>query len=321
MSKKETSIAVVDFNVPAMIPGRDDNPENGIPEDILLKYLHGYCKKWVYQPERNTYNHWQVRASLIKKRFVGMASVACRDFFRKELGDDDWSGHGTRWFSATCGDTALADDFLYVLKADTRIGEPRRWDNVKKTKFVQKRYQGDVKLHEWQERLIDTLDADFTDINDRNIHMVEDNGGEGKSFLKGYLALTDDNVIILPSSLSSGNDMMQYLCSNSQVKEGGHYKILMDVPRATSGKHWWTLAQGLEAIKQGFLYDTRYTCKTKTIEVPTMCCFMNKKPPDGVMTSDVFKYFVKYPPTEEDAYQNPQHMEVEEAEAEDNEAA
>ena len=67
--------------------------------------------------------------------------------------------------------------------------------------------------------------------------------------------------------------------------------ILMDVPQATSQKHWCTLAGGLEAIKAGKYYDKRYNWTEKTTEPPILVAFCNEGPPQGVMTGDVFYYF------------------------------
>ena len=292
---KQNSVSVFDFNVPALIPGQKIQPEDGISEKLLLMYLGGYCKKWVFQGENpdDKNPHWQVRCSLIKKRFAGVAAAACRDFFRGELQNPEWTGRGLNWFNPTSGDTALADDFLYVLKLDTRVTPPKRWDESVKTKYIQKRFRGLKPLLPWQLKLKNLVADDYKSGNDRNIHFVVDDGGEGKSWFKGHMKSHSDNAIIMPSTLPSAGDMMQFLCSNPAIKEGGHYIILMDVPRATSPKHWYSLAQGLEAIKQGFLYDSRYTCKEKVIEPPVMVCFANAKPPDGVMTKDVFIYFDK----------------------------
>ena len=89
--------------------------------------------------------------------------------------------------------------------------------------------------------------------------------------------------------MQDGNDMMQYL--HSQVEEGWDGIVLMDCPRATSPKHWFALARGLESMRQGFLHDQRYKGSEKTIEPPQIIAFCNKLPPDEVMTEDVFWVF------------------------------
>lgn len=256
--------------------------------DLTVKYEEGHtfedvkmvmkeiAKAWMFQLERGEsgYEHWQIRVSLYKKKRKCELIALLNDLEIRGFHISPTSNQGR--------------DSLYCMKADTRIEGP--WtDKDKEPPYVQKRFRN-PELIPWQVKLVEYLEELKKNGNDRNIVMVMDDGGEGKSWIKGLMTSRKD-AIVVPASCTSPNDMIQFVMSQAEV--GGEYIILMDVPRGTSPKHWYTLAAGLETIKQGFLHDLRYQGRSKVIEPPQMCCFMNNKPPDNCMTSDVFKWFQK----------------------------
>lgn len=247
----------------------------------LTKDIKSLAKSWCFQLEKggeNGYLHWQIRFSLFKrKRENELVNILRHDIGWPDFRAKPTSNEGRK--------------SLYCMKLDTRVEGP--WsDKDKEPKYIQRRFR-DANLRDWQERLRDKLVDMKNEGNDRNIILVKDDGNEGKSFFKGYLYSHRDDVVMIPSTFDNANSMIQFMCSNKLVTEGWDGIVVIDVPRATSKKHWWTLAAGLETLKQGFLHDERYHGSFKTIEPPQMACFMNEYPPDGVMTSDVFIRFNK----------------------------
>lgn len=244
--------------------------------EVVDKIIRGWCKHWCYQLEEGDdgYRHWQIHVSLIKKRrlqeILPKLKVAGLVFGRMS----PLSLNGL--------------DSIYCMKEDTRIEGP--WtDKDKKPRYVQKRFR-EPQPKAWQEKLkylVQSMKG-----NDRNIILVQDDGGEGKSWFKGWMLLNEE-VVVLPSTLTTANEMIEFLCSCPEIEDGWEGVILMDVPRSTSPKHWYTLAAGLECIKQGFLHDKRYRARKVTIEPPQMICFCNQMPPQECMTRDVFKVFDK----------------------------
>lgn len=244
-----------------------------VPErSTVHKIVTDYAKAFVYQLEQGDggFLHWDIKVSLIKKRRLGEIA--------KILHEAGLVGCHVSIMSKAGLESA------YSRKVDTRVEGP--WtDKDKKPRYVQERFRKPVPW-DWQTGLCEKLVKMLEEKNDRNILIKVDNGNEGKSWFKGWMMATRDDVIILPASLRNPGEMIEYICS--LVEDGWKGIILMDVPRATSFKHWGTLAAGLETIKQGFLYDHRYKGKMVTIEPPQICCFMNEAPPSSVMTSDVF---------------------------------
>lgn len=243
----------------------------------IKKVFKDWCKKWAYQIELGKETgkfHIQARLSC-KETNTTLKAMGAKLNPLISVGD-------SYWLKPTAKQNM--GNMFYVIKTGTRVEGP--WTDKDKIGYVQKRFRN-VTLRDWQKKLFEIITND--EDNDRNIYMVLDEGGNvGKSFFKGYMKTK--GAILIPATLQDGNDMVR--CLAAQVCEGDErvHTVLLDVPRATSQKHWWSLARGLEVMKSGELHDERYNYTTTTIEPPVMVCFMNQKPPAGCMSKDVFKY-------------------------------
>lgn len=237
-------------------------------------------KKWCFQKEKGHdtgYVHWQMNGSTWKRVRKSQLFTLIK---------------ATGWkvaLDAISPMSSKGKDSLYCMKLDTRVEGP--WsDKDPKPRYVQRRFR-DANPKAWQSALLWRLDQMKADQNDRNIVLVNDEGGEGKSWFKGWAHSTRNDVMLIPASMERAEDMIQGVCD--LATEGWDGIIAIDVPRATSAKHWYTMAAGLETIKQGFLYDKRYKMRQLIIEPPQIVCFMNTMPPEGVMSRDVFIPFDK----------------------------
>lgn len=252
---------------------------------LLKEYLAATCKQWVFQGETGAsgYKHWQIRFSLLTKARMGTVLTAWNQMF----------GPGFGKLSNTSTKEAQhmlkSGNAFYCMKAASRTEGPYSDKDVA-ARYIQKRFEN-AKCKEWQERLFQQITLAKATGDDRHIILVVDpDGGAGKSWFKGWM-YSHHGALVLPSSLQTVNDAIQFICSLKDTTVGWSGVILMDIPRATSEKHWWTMAQGLETIKQGFLHDVRYGAKMKVIEPPVLVAFCNSEPPSGVMSSDVFTRF------------------------------
>lgn len=261
-------------------------------KEEILKFFDANCKRWCFQLEKGLesgYVHFQCRVSFSTK----MRLVTAKRFILSDLPN-------MRYIAPTSANAnKMKGGQFYVMKEISRVEGPWK-DTDPEPVYMQKRFR-EASMYIWQKNLRNLMEwmrSGKPLVNDRHIVMVielfcaiEDNGNIGKSWLKGYLTSSLGNCIRLPSSMSCAKEMIQFLTSHNRIYTGGEYILLMDVPRATSPKHWWTLSQGLEEIKQGFLYDPRYSTKEITTEPMQICCFMNNTPPANVMSRDVFRYW------------------------------
>jgi len=245
--------------------------------DKITRIFKNWCKKWA----------WQIECGKQTKKFHIQARLSCKQkntttkamFERLKC----LISEGDSNYLKPTAEQNMGNMF-YVIKFDTRVKGP--WTDKDNIGYIQKRFRDPV-LRPWQQSLLARCSA--SEGNDREILMVVDKGGNvGKSFFKGYME--SKGAIIIPSTMNDGNDMVR--CLMAQVNEGDErvHTVLLDVPRATSKRHWWALARGLEVMKSGFLHDERYNYRKVKIEPPVIVCFMNDAPPEGCMSKDIFKF-------------------------------
>lgn len=244
---------------------------SNMDKEVIFTVVKDYFKKWAFQKEdEKGYVHWHIIGSLIKKRrlqeILPVLKAAGLNF-----------GHMAPMSKAGMGT-------MYAMKADSRVEGP--WtDKDPVPNHVQERFRNAV-LRPWQVGLHTRLINMMKDGDDRHILIKMDpDGNIGKSFFKGWAA-TQPEYFVVPSSFSSANDIIEFCCS--QMHDGWKGIIVMDIPRSTSMKHWWTLAAGLETLKSGYLHDKRYRGRVVVIEPPQIVCFCNAMPPREVMSADVF---------------------------------
>lgn len=250
--------------------------------DKIKSFLRKWCKKWTFQRETGAsgYDHYQMRLSMKIRKAMKTAVKMCMA---------QW-GPGFGKITPTSGETAemmeLMGEAFYCQKEDTRTEGP--WTDRDDTGYVQMRFRNGV-LKQWQQELQQKMNLQLAMGDDRHIILVYNPSGNiGKSWFRGYMKQRH-GWLTVPSSCQNPQEMIQYLASNPKVQDGWKGYIMCDVPRAVSPKHWFTLAQGLETIKQGEWYDGRYSMKEKIVEPPAMCVFVNSKPPPEVMSADVFE--------------------------------
>lgn len=256
--------------------------------DVIHAFMEEHCKKHCYQRELSKSGFLHYNGNISTNQRYTLSELW-------KLMDDNsitMALDGIRIISKN-GLRASQAEF-YCMKAATRVEGP--WtDKDPKPEYIQKRFRNAVQKG-WQYRLECKIRANVIKQDDRHIIMVMDQGNEGKSWFLGHAAAHNKTWIDIASTMDSGEKMIQFLCSDPRIETGGEYVIMIDMPRSTSKKHWWTLCQGLESIKQGRLYDTRNCAKRKVIEPPQIVCFMNHEPPEGCMTKDVFQWFNKEEP-------------------------
>lgn len=228
--------------------------------ESLKRELKAHCKKWVFQKEQGGvtgYLHWQIRVSLKEKSRMPAFLVGAH---WTPTHDKSWS---------------------YVMKEETRVEGP--WCDSDEPDYIPMKYRGDIELRPWQSVLLDRVRADPN--QDRTIHCVVDSvGNNGKSFLRNYLKFRKGWVII-PASCQLPKDIMaaaKALVAQRREVPG----ICIDIPRACSKRHFHSLAQAIESIKDGILIEERYHYSEWVIEPPPVVVFSNWVPPRECFSED-----------------------------------
>lgn len=132
-----------------------------------------------------------------------------------------------------------------------------------------------LKLLPWQEQLLDLYEKQ----GDREIIVIVDElGKHGKSWFRKYLQVTHRGEYIPP--LADYKDLMR-VCME---KSGRGY--VFDLPRADTIKQKKGMWMMIETVKDGYLFEDRYSFREKWIKPPKVLVFSNEEPPWESLSKD-----------------------------------
>ena len=216
-------------------------------QNELALALKEWCKSFCFQLERGEetgYEHWQCRIRLIKKRRLNEVIEQIAPVIK---------GHWT----ATCKSVHKANAFNYVMKADSRIEGPWSEKDFANPPKMTRQLRSFLNhpLRPWQRYLMDTCVIP----DDRKIIFVHDAvGNTGKSIFAEFLEYK--NIACELPPLRAFEDLMQFASGLDDQK-----CYLIDMPRALKKDKLSEFYSGIECLKNGILWDKRYSAKkTKT---------------------------------------------------------
>lgn len=263
---------VVGYDVSLSVAKSTDNHLDIIPK---LKQIF---KKWAFQLEQSDsgYLHWQIRGHLYAKR-TEKAAIAS---FNPTL----WSaGH----WSMTSTGVHLKNNFNYVMKLDSRKEgpwtdqDPEAEDPPVLTRqlstFMAHIGPDGANMYPWQKDLLSLVQK----VDDRLITCIVDDssGNNGKSVFSEYLEYKGYGYEIPP--MSCMEDIMQ-ACMGLRAQKC----YLIDMPRAMKKEKLAGFYSGLEALKNGVMYDKRYAFKKRRIDRPQIVVFTNHYPERTLLSPD-----------------------------------
>lgn len=190
---------------------------------------------------KNGYKHWQIRMDTSRK-----------DFF-------EWIKEIEPWFHI---EKAQSEEFTYERKEHRFVCSDDN-NEILKVRFAE---LGDCQQHIWQKQLMKRLKKQSV----REIDVVLDpTGNKGKSF--ATIALWErGEALVVPRTQSTAEKVSGFICSAWR----GEKIIIIDIPR--SGKPTKSLYETLEEIKDGLVFDWRYSGKTRNIRGTKLVVFTNE---------------------------------------------
>lgn len=219
----------------------------------LIELLDKWCSFWVFGIEvgADGYEHFQ--GHLTAK--VGKELATLRNQFKDACDCIHFS---------KCAD--VAGSIAYCKKTGNWIssedGPIRRF--------------AEMELWEWQ----DKAEMYFQQQDDRRILVIVDEDGcKGKSAFGKYLEATHQ-ADVCPVTDGDASNYIEY-CLNHPCTG-----YVFDIPRADSVKTKKAMWRAIEQIKNGCLYDRRYTSRKKWIEPPKIIVFANEEPPYDALSTD-----------------------------------
>lgn len=245
--------------------------EDELP-DKVLKFCQDYFKKWVFQLERSDtgYLHWQGRGRLVKRRTL----ASCVGVLGPALPGVHLSASSTN----SLGDSS----FSYVMKADTRVAGPWKDEDPEPPKLTRQLKDFLTKdKYPWQT----FIEASVKETDDRYIKVVIDTVGNiGKSVFVEYLEY--NGLAYEIPAVNCLEDMMQ-ICMGIPVQKA----YVIDMPRGLKKEKLAGMYAGLEALKNGTMYDKRYSFKKRRIDRPQVIVFTNVKPDVSLLSLDRWIFY------------------------------
>lgn len=244
-------VAVYDFT----LSKEDHEPE------AVKACLKEYAKKWVFQLEKGDsgYEHYQGRISLIKKRRLTELAKLLK---------------GTELEGCHLSVTHDKDEDSYCMKADTRLDGP--WSNTDEVKIKCWDMADIIDLRPWQKSLIDIAGR----LDKRHINVILDKKGNiGKTTLCKYMGINKIARII--PFVNDYKELMQIVMDCPVAMN-----YVIDMPRAINKDKLNQLYSGIETMKGGYAYDTRYHFKDRWFGNPNVFVFTNIMPPNDLLSGD-----------------------------------
>lgn len=161
----------------------------------------------------------------------------------------------------------------YCSKEDTRVANSTVYTNMKLPKSLKTL----TTLRPWQQELYNVLQQPS---NDRTINWYwEKKGNVGKSAFARYMVIKHNAFYIC----GTARDMKCGLASVSEKNYGWFPElIILDIPRDSIGCSY----KGLEQIKNGIFYSTKYESGMLVFNPPHIVVFANEEPDIERMSSD-----------------------------------
>lgn len=248
----------------------------GLTEETILVDIKRIAKHFVFQEEKGSttgYLHYQGRMSLIKKA-------------RKAELMKLWKTLELTWplpnyLEPTVDAVHKSSDFSYVTKEDTRTRGP--WSDKDKKVWVPPQYRMSLdKLYPYQRVIYDSASVFDT----RTINFLYcPNGNIGKTTITSLCEIHGKGLSLPP--VNDAQALVQAACGLCIAKQERYPSpIFVDLPRCQDKSKLYGIFSAIEQIKNGKLYDLRYSYTEWWIASPQIWVFSNREPDLGMLSLD-----------------------------------
>jgi len=173
---------------------------------------------------------------------------------------------------------------FYVTKEETRVDGP--WSDKEKEIFVPRQYDGILEnLRPFQTVIWNSVpNRDYRTIN----VIIDHVGHNGKSSFARLMQIYGKGYVIPP--LNCFKEVSQMVCNilmDHDNRDPGCF--IFDIPRGLKQDDLRSMYAGIEQIKNGIVFDTRYHYKTYDFHSPAIWVFTNTKPLMSLLSLDRWK--------------------------------
>lgn len=134
-------------------------------------------------------------------------------------------------------------------------------------------------LKPWQQEVV-RLSKEW---DTRSIYVIVDKqGGIGKSTLAAYM-----DVHGLGLEIPFANDYRDIMRMVMDMPSSNCY--IIDMPRALKKEKLYQMWSAIESVKNGYVFDDRYTFKRKRFDCPQIFVYTNTEPDISLLSRDRWK--------------------------------
>lgn len=166
----------------------------------------------------------------------------------------------------------------YCKKEETRNGETFEFSKMESKRKIKDPLEN-KELYFWQQNIINICQ---TEPDERKINWYYDEiGGKGKTSLAKHLCLKYPNNVLYISGKCS--DIKYGISQFLENKDNDLTIVLLDFCRSTEN---FISYEGIESVKNGIFYNTKYESKMVIFNNPHVFCFANFKPDESKLSQD-----------------------------------
>lgn len=241
-------------------------------EDLKSWCVH-FCKKWTFQLEKGEDTgkfHFQGRISLKNKTRLST-------MIKTHL--------GFHW-SITSNESK--NNMFYVSKEETRMAGP--WSDNDIAPKILPQHKVD-KWYPFQQSIIDSINSKF---DTRTVNcLIDSNGNQGKSTLVGFL--DQQKLACKIPFCNEFRDIMRLVMNKQDafynVKNSYYKCFFIDIPRAMKQDKLVGMYAAIESLKDGYVYDDRYSFRDMHFASPVVWVFTNTQPNISYLSADRWKFW------------------------------
>jgi hypothetical protein len=149
--------------------------------------------------------------------------------------------------------------------------------------FIPRQYEGIIdNLYHFQQVIWDSVpNRDYRTIN----AIIDHVGHRGKTSFAELMEIYGRGYVITP--LKEVSQMVCNILMDNDNRDPGCF--IFDIPRGLKQDDLRSMYAGIEQIKNGIVFDTRYHYKTYDFHSPAVWVFTNTKPPMSLLSADRWK--------------------------------
>lgn len=231
-----------------------NNYPEGYKAQLTATFKDAGATRYNFQPEKGASGTPHIQG------FIGFQNPRSFDSMKKLIPGAHWE---------KCKSTKGEE---YSMKSDTRDGELTKFGYREPICLIKEFY-------EWQKKILNIIDGP---VDNRKIHWIYDEiGGKGKTFFCKHIILQRENEALYVSGKCAD---IKYGVSEFIGDDYYKLKILfIDIVRSYEQ---YVSYDGIESVKNGIFYNTKYESKQVKFNPPHVLIFANFMPDIPALSKD-----------------------------------